>query len=218
MDPSNISVICLNIKKDNLEEYVCEEKHVLGMKMTHLSKILKFADNKDSLTLKYKKGTSDKLHIEFKGGKGTKTTKFEMNLMEINEDDGFAMDDDYDCNLTLNSDEFKRIIQNLTAFGDECNVTIDKKTIDFSVKGDLGTGNIAIEDDEESEESMFESNGSSINTKFSTEYLNTFTKATSLCKSVKLGLSEGLPILVKYDLEDDGGHLKFYLVPKTENS
>jgi proliferating cell nuclear antigen len=40
-----------------------------------------------------------------------------------------------------------------------------------------------------------------------------FTKGTPLSDQVMLGLSENMPLLVEYKM-DDAGYIRFYLAPK----
>lgn len=50
---------------------------------------------------------------------------------------------------------------------------------------------------------------------FSIKYLSQFAKASNLSPRVRLSLTAGVPIVVEYQIEDDG-YLKYYLAPKIE--
>jgi len=50
---------------------------------------------------------------------------------------------------------------------------------------------------------------------FALRYLNFFTKATPLSKTVIISMSPALPIVVEYPIEQIG-HVKYYLAPKVE--
>lgn len=52
---------------------------------------------------------------------------------------------------------------------------------------------------------------------FALRYLNQFSKATPLAAHVVLQLSNDLPIVVEYVIEDIG-HLRFYLAPKVDDA
>lgn len=51
---------------------------------------------------------------------------------------------------------------------------------------------------------------------FSLKYLVNFCKASGLSTSVKLCLSNEVPLLVEYSLQS-GSHLRFYLAPKVRD-
>ena len=59
---------------------------------------------------------------------------------------------------------------------------------------------------------MIELNNS-VSLQFSLKYLMNFTKGTPLSDQVMLGLSENMPLLVEYKM-DDAGCIRFYLAPK----
>lgn len=48
---------------------------------------------------------------------------------------------------------------------------------------------------------------------FSLKYLSNFAKATPLSKSVSLNLSNDIPMLMEYKIEEMG-YLRYYLAPK----
>lgn len=48
---------------------------------------------------------------------------------------------------------------------------------------------------------------------YSLKYLTNFAKATPLSKAVVLGMSEEIPLLVEYKIEEMG-YLRYYLAPK----
>merc|ERR1719346_362738 len=50
---------------------------------------------------------------------------------------------------------------------------------------------------------------------FAMRYLNFFTKATTLSKSVTLSLSPEVPLMVEYPV-DEIGYVRYYLAPKIE--
>jgi len=54
---------------------------------------------------------------------------------------------------------------------------------------------------------------------FALRYLNNFAKASSLTDSVLLSISEEIPLVVEFSLDDavvDKGFLRFYLAPKLD--
>jgi proliferating cell nuclear antigen len=99
-------------------------------------------------------------------------------------------------------------------------VVIDctKEGVKFSAQGDIGHGSILLKpgqgsiDEEEDQETVIELNQACSLT-FSLKYLQNFTKATPLAKSVTLCVSTEVPMLVEYKVGDIG-HIRYYLAPK----
>jgi proliferating cell nuclear antigen len=99
-------------------------------------------------------------------------------------------------------------------------ITVNKEGIKFSVKGDLGTGNIMRKQtkgkkDDGSDSTTVEME-EPVELTFALRYLNFFTKATPLSDKVRLHLSKDVPLMVEYAIENIG-HLRYYLAPKIDD-
>jgi len=97
---------------------------------------------------------------------------------------------------------------------------VNKEGIKFSVKGDLGTGNIMRKQtkgkkDDGSDSTTVEME-EPVELTFALRYLNFFTKATPLSDKVRLHLSKDVPLMVEYAIENIG-HLRYYLAPKIDD-
>ena len=90
----------------------------------------------------------------------------------------------------------------------------------FSVTGDLGNGNIQLMQTTDVDAKPDEITKIELKEKcelaFSLRYLNYFTKATPLSSQVTLMMSNSVPLVVEYKIQDKG-HLRFYLAPKIDD-
>jgi proliferating cell nuclear antigen len=138
--------------------------------------------------------------------------------MEINAEQLGVPDTPYKCTVKMPSDEFQRIVRDLQVLGDTCKISCTKEGIRFTVSGAMGTGNIltrANAASDKDEENVVIDMEEPVELNFALRYLNFFTKATPLSKSVILSMSPGLPVVVEYPI-DEIGHVKYYLAPKVE--
>ncbi len=120
--------------------------------------------------------------------------------------------------MKLPSAEFQRIVRDLGVLGDTCVISVSKEGVKFSVKGDLGTGNITRKQStagEKPEEHTTIEMEEATELTFALRYLNFFTKATPLSPTVSLHMSKDVPLMVEYKVESLG-HMRFYLAPKIE--
>jgi len=127
-------------------------------------------------------------------------------------------DTPYQCTVQMSSEEFQRIVRDLQVLGETCTISCGKEGIRFSVSGAIGNGNILIRasnDSEKEEENVVINMEEPVELNFALRYLNFFTKATKLSKSVIISMSPDVPVVVEYPIEDYG-HVKFYLAPKIE--
>lgn len=131
---------------------------------------------------------------------------------------------DYGTEVNLRSAEFQKICKDLSGLGDTMTVSASKEGCQFSVSGDMGTGNIVVRQSS-AVDSVKEENGVTIKLEedvsmaFAVRYLNFFTKATSLSENVSLQMTDGIPLMVEYKINDDigQGHLRYFLAPKIED-
>lgn len=97
----------------------------------------------------------------------------------------------------------------------ECN----KEGVKFSTQGDIGSGAVTLRshtDVEKPDNNVDIDLSEPVALTFSLKYLVNFCKATGLSSSVKLCLSNEVPLLVEYELTN-GSYLRFYLAPKVSN-
>lgn len=138
--------------------------------------------------------------------------------MEIDAEQLAIPDTEYQCTVKMPSTEFQRIIRDLQVLGDTCMISCTKEGIRFSVTGNIGTGNILIRSnasDKEKEQVVIDMQ-EPVELNFALRYLNFFTKATPVSDQVVICISPDVPMVVEYPIENDVGHVKFYLAPKIE--
>ena len=138
--------------------------------------------------------------------------------MDINAEQLGVPDAPYKCTVKMPAEEFQRVVRDLQVMGDTCKISCSKEGISFSAAGTIGSGNILIRannaSDKEHENTMIDME-EPVELNFALRYLNFFTKATPLSKSVVLSMSPELPIVVEYPIEEVG-YIKYYLAPKVE--
>jgi proliferating cell nuclear antigen len=215
MDTAHVSLVCFTLLTDAFSLYSCDDTMTLGVNTVVFARILKCADNNDAVTLKTSPDGS-KLHITFESPSGSRSSQFEMNLMDLNADNFHIPDTEYTTCVKMPSSEFTRIIKDLQAFGDTCTLDIQKSQVGFHVEGDAGKVSMLVKQDKTAKE---ESHWTEVETDaplkmdFAVKYLATFTKAQAISEQVSLYLLEGVPMYVTYDMGDQGS-VGYYLAPK----
>jgi proliferating cell nuclear antigen len=145
-------------------------------------------------------------------------SEFDLKLIALDSEHLGIPDTEYKAMVRMPSAEFQRIIKDLSVIGDTCTISCSKDGVRFSVEGDLGIGNISIkqnttvdDEDDRVEVTMEEP----VELTFALRYLNFFTKATPLGKTVVLSMSHDVPVVVEYPI-DTTGYVRFYLAPKID--
>lgn len=106
----------------------------------------------------------------------------------------------------------------LAADGTRTTVAIDcsKDGVKFSCNGDIGSGSVTLrphQNVEKPSQNVEIDLSEPVALTFSLKYLVNFCKASGLSESVKLCLSNEVPLLVEYGLANNS-YLRFYLAPK----
>lgn len=84
-----------------------------------LSKILKCADNDDSITVKAD-DDGDAVTFVFEGNNGDRVSDFELKLMDIDTDHLGIPDTNYKCTVKMPASDFQRIVRDMTVLGEAC--------------------------------------------------------------------------------------------------
>ncbi|CAG9798411.1 unnamed protein product [Chironomus riparius] len=218
MDNSHVSLVSLNLRSDGFDKYRCDRNLSLGMNLANMAKILKCANNNDTVTIKAQ-DNADTVTFMFESQNQEKMSDYEMKLMNLDQEHLGIPETDYACVVRMPAHEFARICRDLTQFGDSVTVMCTKEGVRFSSSGDSGTANIKLSQtssvDKEDEAVTIEMQ-EPVSLTFACQYLNSFTKATPLSAQVCLSMSPDVPLVVEYQIPDLG-YIRYYLAPKIED-
>merc|ERR1719428_1266948 len=204
------------LKREGFEPWRCDHQSTLGIHLEHLNKVLKCMGSKDELGITYKEG-ADECDFTFKSISEDKVSHFSLKLMDIDSEHLGIPETDYKTTVKLSSSEFQRICRDLAVLGDTLTISVNKDNVQFCVTGEVGKGEMTVKASTASDEME----GTDIDCvepvtqTFAMRYLNFFTKATVLSKSVQLSMSPEVPLMVEYQV-DEIGYVRYYLAPKIE--
>lgn len=231
MDSSHVALCQCNIDTSHFKSYQCDGTFLLGINFGSLTKVLKCVNPTDTMTLSVKDNNPDCLDFLFESKNDIKTSSFEMKLMDIDEDELGIPDQDYQAVIKMSSFEFQSICQNLTMIDDSVKLIVNKKGITFESEGEMGKASIALKSNDQDVYIQMDDTNEEISADFALRYFNFFTKATPLSHTVILHLTHGFPIVVEYNLNENGNgdfsstdledatknsFIKYYLAPKME--
>jgi len=224
MDSSHVALVSLMLKSEGFENYRCDRNLSLGINLASMSKILKCASNEDAITIRAD-DDADSVTFLFESPKQDRTCDYEMKLMNLDTEHLGIPDTEYACVIKMPSAEFSRICRDLSILGDSVVICCTKDGARFSAKGDLGNGNIKLAQSasvDKEEEAVIVDMREAVTLTFSLRYLNFFTKAAPLSGQVSLSMSEDVPLMVEYKINDkdsdNKGYVRYYLAPKIEDA
>jgi proliferating cell nuclear antigen len=215
MDQAHVALITLTLLADGFTSYRCNTDFTLGINILSLTKILKCAENSDSILLRADP-EGDVLYVELESPNGSRKSQFELRRLDIEADTVQFPDIEYSASVKMPSSEFQRVIRDLATLGDTSKISIQEQQVSFSVNGDIGKASVILAEDrtckKEEEQTIIEV---SENTEgiFALRYLSYFTKATGISEQVGIYMSTNIPIHISYDMGDIGS-VGYYLAPK----
>jgi len=214
MDSSHVSLVSMILRADGFSPWRCDSNCQLGIHLDHFNKVLKCMGAKDEVSIRYKEG-ADECGFVFKSPEEDKVANFSLKLMDIDSEHLGIPETDYKTKVKISAGEFQRICRDLAVLGDTLTIGVVKDNVRFSVNGEIGKGEMVLRstpaaDGDESEATIIDCMEPVVQT-FAMRYLNFFTKATVLSKSVSLSMSPEVPLMVEYQI-DDVGYVRYYLV------
>ncbi|CAM9531634.1 unnamed protein product [Pylaiella littoralis] len=206
MDPCHVALCFMKLDKSGFVDYECNTDLNIGLSLVELSRVLKCSLKDDGLQIEL----ADKKKMGISLLKSSRTLGFEVNSMDLDVDILQIPETSYESSILMPSALFKNIVKDISVMGESC--TIDMVSGCMTLLSEKDGGVMTFKDPEKN---GIIADGTSKGT-FSNKYLQLFTKASSLDKSVTLKMSTDTPICVEYKI-GDLGDLKFYLAPKAND-
>jgi len=143
MDSSHVALVYLELKNDGFEHYRCDRNQSLGISLKNMSQILKCAGNDDQITMKAD-DNGDAVTFLCESKDQDRISSFELKLMDIDSENLGIPNTAYTVVVKMPSMEFQRICRDLGTIGDTVKINTQKDGIQFSAKGDIGSGSITV--------------------------------------------------------------------------
>lgn len=219
MDKSHVALICLTLLSEGFIEYDCPSDFTLGLNVSLLSKILKCAENNDSLRLEAD-ADGDCLNVTFESPNGQRKSTFEMRRTTLDGDQVEIPDAEYQCSVKMPCSQFKKVVSDLGLLGETCSLEVKKGEVVFSLSSEVGgNAQFALKEDRTSKREMdqtcidVDEDDRRVKMAFAVSYLNQFAKTSGISEQVGFFMSDGMPLYITYDMGEIGS-VGYYLAPK----
>ena len=209
MDSSSIAICFLLLKKDMFSSYQIPNEVNINISLENFSKILKIANQDDSLELSLEQDQSF-LKIVLSNEKTKKKSKFDFKITSGDSSTTINIPEiDYSYISSINSKDFRTVINDYKYLSNETiNITINKNSILFKSSGLIG------QSDTEIPITLLKDISEPISYTFSTKYLLDFTR-TILSDNVTIFMVSENPLCLEYSMPY--GLVKYYLAPKMDD-
>jgi len=212
MDGAHICLVDLNLKKEDMDEFVTKDHYELGLKLEDLVKIIKRGTANDEITFSHDP-KDKKLVIEMKAENSKKTRKFTLTLIDIDvEEINVNQLDDipFDNKCQFKVGILDEAIKDAEIFSEVLQINV-KDTLKFAAEGITGDMAYVLEKDELiSSEFTTESEGN-----FAIQFLKNILKITSITDQVSMSLKSESPVKMKFNILNNS-YIQYFLAPRVE--
>jgi len=217
VDSSKTVLVSLKLEADKFEKYHCEGKRVIGINTLNLFRLIKTMNNNDTLTLYVSKDNISQLGIFIENGEKNSYTKYNLNLIDVDEQKINMPDLVFNSIITMPSNDFQKILRDSFNICDVIEIVSYNNQLTFNLTGDWCSQQTVIGENPSIGMTYIETNDSEeiIQGKYLLKYLILFTKATHLSASVELYLKNDYPLILKYSIANLG-NIKLALAPLSD--
>ena len=215
MDMSHVSLVSFHLEKKEFDEYSLygSDHFVISLSLRNLNLILKSHRPCYKLSFAYEKD-NEKLQIIYnfvsKECDTDEQYTFSLQLLNMENECLQIPKEEYDCTLTMNSQDMYDMLKNISIFQDSLKILIIGKLITFETTGDFGNVTFC----KSFPRTALKSKLQEMSFSYSMKYLTMFSKAYIISKNVEIAFQEEQPMHMSYQF--DGGKIEFHLAPKIE--
>ena len=221
MGQSQVCLFELLIQKDWFTEYEVNKPFVMGIHCEFMFKMLDCLEDGQKITM-YMNEDADKLSVDFESIGENKTIRkcFKMPLMTIDSEHLTIPEKEYEADISIMSDEFSDLINQLSIFGEELRINCNMNTVDLTSKGDMGQMTASIEEENIVEYSIEEK--AVVDVCVSLTLISRMCGFSKISEVAYLHCSNGAPVKLHYSLDgedsiDSINYVRFFIAPRIED-
>uniref|UniRef100_A0A6C0ITI8 Proliferating cell nuclear antigen PCNA N-terminal domain-containing protein n=1 Tax=viral metagenome TaxID=1070528 RepID=A0A6C0ITI8_9ZZZZ len=216
MDKSHICLADIKLKKDWFTTYSIDKDIVLSVDSNMFSLIMSYSLKHPNMELICT--NDDKLDIRCVNIPEKVFNVFDhffqIPLMDIDQDELGIPEVEYDVDIVIEAKSWTNILNELNELGQNVQISCKENEIRF-ITEDNARLEIKIEPEVLIEYGISEG-VELVESQFSLKYLSKMCSTTKLTQTINVGLSDEIPLSIKYDL-GEGSKICFYLAPKVSN-
>lgn len=217
---SSVTYVKLDAKK--FESYYCKEPIIIGIDTVTFFKAIKSANRRETITFYMDSDDTDKLGIELADLFQGKVKGYKIPLLALEEKMVHVQNMEFDYIINMPSVQFQQIIKDIHLLdGKIVEIKSVGKQLIFSCTDGIADFRTAISEIDDSmnkdQKALLQQNGEDIRSvkfskssdnivqgRFKLSYLMNFIKASHLCESMNILLTNDQPLVLEYFVADLG--------------
>lgn len=146
LDTARVSLIDLHLAAENFEEYECERQILAGINIANTFKLFKTISNNDTLEISIT--DRDLMNIHIKNSEKKTDTKFQLKLLDINDDQIVLPDIQTSVVTTMPSIDFQRTCRDMSNLASDVKIARKPSKFIIGCQGDFANQETTIDIDE----------------------------------------------------------------------
>lgn len=221
-DIAHCSVTYIKLDANKFESYHCKKPIIIGIDTITFFKAIKSANRRETITFYMDANDTDKLGIELSDPFQGKIKGYKINLLALDDKIVDIQDLHFDYIINMPSIQFQQIIKDIHLLeGKILEIKSVGKQLIFNCSDGLAEFRTSISEIDESlnkdQKALLQQNGEDIRSvkfekntntivqgKFKLSYLMNFIKASHLCDTMNILLTNDQPMILEYYVADLG--------------
>lgn len=222
LDISKSSVTYVKLDAAKFESYYCKDPIIIGIDTTTFFKAIKSTNRRETISLSMNEGNTDKLFIELADLFQGKVKSYSIPLLSLEEKMVHIKDLQFDYIINMPSTQFQQIIKDIHLLdGKIVEIRSIGKQLIFTCTDGIADFRTAISEIDDSinkdQKALLQQNGEDIRSvkfskssdnivqgRFKMSHLMNFIKASHLCESMNVLLTNDQPLVLEYFVADLG--------------
>ena len=223
VDISKTSVTYVKLKAEKFESYYCKEPITIGIDTSVFFKTIKSANRRETITFSMDENDPDKLRVELADLFQGKIKSYSVPLLALETKMVQLQDMEFDYIINMPSIQFQQIIKDIHLLeGKIVEIKSVEKQLIFTCNDGIADFKTAISEiDDQSinrdQKKVLQQNGEDLRSvkftknsnkivqgRFKLSYLLNFIKASHLCESMNILLTNDKPLILEYYVADLG--------------
>jgi len=212
-DSSHNVLIHMKLLAENFDYYQCKKRHVIGVNMTNMYKLIKTMGNSDILTLFLEQNNTNLLGIQINNKEKNSQTIYKLNLLDISDENIQIPPASFETELTLPASDFQKLVRDMTNIGELIEIKSVGNELILGCTGDFASQETCLcETNNGLQFTQATTPELPIQGIFSLKYLLLFTKCTNMCNQIHIYIKNDYPLVITYSVANLGD-IKLCLAP-----
>ena len=204
MDPANVAMVVMEIKKSAFDSYKVDEDSFIGVNMERFMQVLRRSRKAEGIDMKISGGKMELVYS------GKNKRRFSIPLLALESGPRPEPNLTFAVKAEVDAKVLKEAVEDAAVVNDALTLVAANKELRFLAQGDLGDVETVIKKDEGLETIEMQENARS---KYSTEYLGKIAK-TKIGDTAAMAFKSDYPLMVQF--ADPDVAVAFILAPRMD--